>query len=535
MPLRKGKVLEWFPAGITDSYDSTFTFQGACTSLSNLVFDQGNPEAVISRPGVTVLTSFPGFTTPGFVSLHVTVGPLVYGFIASGLNVGFDQPFCFNTTTGAFVTLTGVTSGNVPTSPPTSGAWVPPSAAVIGTYLILTHPGYSGTGTNFFGVINLSTNAYSTSNLGTHALPSVPTSVANFNNRAYFAIANQTYYSDSLSPLVSTNAGQILTFGDTSPVTAMSGLPVTTSTAGVIQALIVFKTGQIWQVTGDPALSGNPIAETYLSLSQGTSSPRSVCQTTRGTFFIGTDGPMIVDSLGNVRALTNQNSPISDLRLPFINVTVPSRVEGDYASNVYRVCVPTVIQGNNVTNDYWFDVNKGRWNGPHSFPYDCSSAIGNSFILSSSSAPGKLFSSYPNPNPSTVYTDNGVALTTSLQSSAFPMSGDMDEYCIMESVIELASAGASVQYTISLQDTLNDVLSTAVVTTTQQGALWGSFVWGRGTWSTSVRIPNDFIIPWPGPVVSDKFLLNISASSSNSLFIGALQARAQPVGYTLRS
>ena len=535
MPLRRQKVLRWYPGGLCDAYDSTFTFEGACTSLQNLIFDQANPEAVVSRPGVQALTTFSGFTTPGFVSLHVPVGNLIYGFIASGRTAGYDEPFCYNVTTNSFVTLTGVTSSNVPQSPATSGAWTPPTAAVVGTYLIMTHPGFSGAGSNFFGVINLSTNAYSSSNTATNALPGVPSYVANFNNRAYFAIGNVLYFSDSLAPLTRTNATQSLTVGDTSTITALSGLPVTTSTAGVIPALIVFKTSQVWQVTGDPALSANPIAQTYLSLSQGTSSPRSVVQTTRGTFFLGTDGPMVITALGAVEALVHSGSMISDVRVPFINVTVPSRVEGEYASNIYRVCVPTSLSGSAQTNDYWFDVNKGRWTGPHTFVYDCASSLGSSFVLSSASIPATLFSSTPNPTASSVYTDNGSAITTVLKSSAWPQSGDMEEYAILETVLELTSAGTAVQYNITMTDTENNSLAAATVSTSSVGALWGSFTWGQAQWTPSVRIPNDFTVPWSAPVVSDKFIFGVSAISSAALTIGCAQSRAQPIGYTLRS
>ena len=537
MALRKGRVLEWFPGGLCDGYDSTFTFPGACTALTNLIFDQGNPEAVVSRPGVgAAFTNFAGFTSPGFVSFHCTVGPLIFGWIATGRTATYDEPFCYNTASGSFITLTGVTAGNVPLSPATSGAWTPPTAAVVGTYLIMTHPGFSGAGSNFFGVINLSTNAYSASNTATNALPAVPTCVANFNNRAYFGVGNILYFSDSLAPLTRTSATQSLTVGDTSPVIALSGLPVVTSTAGVIPALVVFKPSQIWQITGDSANAANPIAQTYLSLNEGTSAPRSIAQTIRGCFFVGTDGPMSIDALGNVKALANDGHAVADLRIPFINVTVPSRVAADYAANIYRVCVPTIIQGNQVTNDYWFDINKQRWTGPHTFTYDCASDTGVVFILSSAALPGMLFYSQPNPTTTSAYNDNGTALTVKLQSASWPQSGDMQEYAILETVLELASSGSQVQYNLSIQDTFNNILGAAVVTTRQQGATWGSFNWGSGTlWATSIKIPNDFIVPWADPITSDKFIFNLTANSSAALLVGELQARAQPVGYTLRS
>ena len=75
-------------------------------------------------------------------------------------------------------------------------------------------------------------------------------------------------------PLTRTNASQSLTLGDTTPITAQSGLPIQTTSAGVAGALIVFKGSNIWQITGDPTT--NNLALNYISLTKGSIAPRSV-------------------------------------------------------------------------------------------------------------------------------------------------------------------------------------------------------------------------------------------------------------------
>src|SRR5271154_418126 len=218
MPIPRGYAVRFTPKGLSDAFDATDVFAGACQTLQNLMFDQANPELLAARPGVgAALTTFPGFTTPGFVSLHVAIGTLIFGMIATGRNPGNDEPFCYDAVAGSFITISGVTAGNTPTSPATSGAWVPPTLAVIGIKVIVTHPGFSGTGSNFFGVIDVTNPAapvWSSSQVATFGLPGVPSAVANFNNRAYYAVKNQTWYSDVLNPLNATNAGQSLTIGD---------------------------------------------------------------------------------------------------------------------------------------------------------------------------------------------------------------------------------------------------------------------------------------------------------------------------------
>jgi hypothetical protein len=113
MPIPESATLRFTPKGLADAYDSTDTFPGACRKLQNLVFDQSNPELVIARPGVDgSLTSFAGFTTPGFISVQITVGTRIYGMVATGLTAGVDQPFCYDLSTSSFVAISGVTAGN---------------------------------------------------------------------------------------------------------------------------------------------------------------------------------------------------------------------------------------------------------------------------------------------------------------------------------------------------------------------------------------------------------------------------------------
>ena len=115
--------INFTPKGLSDSIDLTLSFQGACRSLQNLIFDQSNPEQVVARPGVgTAITSFASFTAPTFITVMIGIGSYIYGMVSSGRNAGYDEPFCYLIGTG-FITISGVTSGNVPVSPLTTGDW----------------------------------------------------------------------------------------------------------------------------------------------------------------------------------------------------------------------------------------------------------------------------------------------------------------------------------------------------------------------------------------------------------------------------
>lgn len=581
MAITKSLPMRFTPRGLIDAFDATDRFPGACRQLTNLVFDQSNPELVISRPGVSQMANMADngvFANPGFISLQASVGSRVYGMVATSRNPGFDEPFCYDTAISAFVPITGVTGGNVPASPAQTGEWTPPTMAVVGTMVIITHPGFSGAGANFYGIIDVTLpNApvWRSENTTTNLLPSVPLAVANFNNRAYFAIQNTLWFTDVLTnPLTITNASQTLVVGDSSLINTLVGLPLTTTSSGVIGALMVFKaTTQIWQLTGDVAF--NNLFLNYLSLNVGTNAPRTVVQSPYGIYFSSSGGPYFIDLLGTVRPLTyGQQELEPDLQAPFENARTPSRWAAAYNSTVYRVCGATIIRGRQFTNDYWFDEHKRRWNGPHTFRYDCASAVAGFFVLSSVNNPGLLIKSYTQQNPQFVSADLGTETQAKLLTSTFPKVGEMAMKQVTESQIELAASGGDITYTIVAMDEQGNVLGTAEVTVTQAGALWGAFVWGDGTewassnvwgggslwgakanywaggqvwgggayytsapgsgilWGAGVQnIPHTFPVPWPAPLVFEKLALQISASASTEVGIGTFYARYQKTGY----
>src|SRR5262249_22825238 len=121
-----------------------------------------------------------------------------------------------------------------------------------------------------------------------------PTSVENFNGRAYWLINPPTgtpsaVFSDILAPRNATSATQIITFDDQQKLTALAQLPLNNQLGGIIQGLLVFKgTAQTYQVTGDSA-AGN-LAKNSLNIATGTNSPLSIAVTPKGIAFAAPDG-----------------------------------------------------------------------------------------------------------------------------------------------------------------------------------------------------------------------------------------------------
>ena len=360
--------------------------------------------------------------------------------------------------------------------------------------------------------------------------------MSNFNNRAYWAIKNQSWGSDVLAPTVISNINSIITHGDTTPITGYAGLPVQTTSGGVASALLVFKAFQIWQVTGDAAQPLNPLANNFLSLTLGSQSPRSIVETPLGTIFIAIDGPYRVDQLGIVHPLKHDDqTPDQDVQVPFQNTTAPTRTAGGFTGNIYRSSVYTAINGIPLKADYWFDSNRRRWTGPHTVTFDILAPVANYFIVSDENYGAALFKSPILPDTLSVYNDNGVALTVLCESSTFPKDMHMAQRQVVESTIEVSSGGNQVVYTINAIDDQGAILNTATVTTPAAGFLWGSNLWGVNNWASANSIPHVYQIPWTAPVVFQKMATRVTASASSGLSIGTQFHRYEDAGYLVGS
>ena len=177
MTLANTKPLRFSPQGLSDALAEEDAFPGACTSLQNLIPDPSTKNLWTPRPAAVSLTTFGSFSSPTGVVVTKIVGSFVYGLVSTSRFAGKDEPFCFNLATNAFVTVTGISSGNVPTTQPTTGDWTPPTMDVMGTQLVVTHPGFDGV-TNFIGWFDITILTAPVWHAGNFLLQNVVTTLA---------------------------------------------------------------------------------------------------------------------------------------------------------------------------------------------------------------------------------------------------------------------------------------------------------------------------------------------------------------------
>jgi hypothetical protein len=536
MPIRNSQPFQSLPAGLSDSIDQSSAFPGSCQIMSNLVFDRSNRGAVVARPGVTVASSFAGFLFPTTVSVMFASGTLIYGMVGSNRNPGLDEPFCYDTVAQAFITVSGVTAANCPTTQATTGSWTPPTMDAMGIYVLVTHPGFTGANRfGWFDVTNPAAPTWTAGNTTVNLLPSLPIWVRQFYGRAYFGIKNAVYFTDSLALTISnTNFAAALIVGDSSFSTGCTGLPMSQTSGAVLQSICIFKPASVWQISGDIAVTSNPLSLNQLVDNVGCISPRTIQSTPMGIVFIGNDGPRFIDLSGRVNYLQVRQGITPDIVAPFATVTTPSRMVGAYSNGIYRVCLdgPYKIWDTTYANqDYWYDFIFQRWTGPHTFDYHCAVGVSNVFYIASNTTNGTLFNSAIIPSATTTYKDNGADMTCELVSGAIE-GAPMTMSAVVESTIELGGAGVGVVYYISMYDDKNNNLSPATISLYETNPLWGTAKWGQFIWRSAISNSQVFTIPWVNPVVFKKMVLSIRVVAAANVSIKSAFFRIQVLGYT---
>ena len=531
MALRGGVTVRFTPRGVYDALDGTDAPQGAMAALSNLVPDPSTQGCFLCRAAVTKLTAFAGFSSPGAVAVAYQLGTRVYGLVATVRNSGKDEPFVFDVPTSTFITVTGVTGATCPATQATSGNWTPPTMALVSTKLMVTHPGFPGAGTNFgwFDISNPAAPTWNAGNTATNALPSVPVAVAQFNGRAWYGLSSGAlWFSDVLVPTTITNASNTLQLGDTTAVTALAQLGLTTTSGGVVQGLITFKATSTWQVTGD--ITSSTLALNVLSPAVGTLAPRTVVNSPAGVSFMANDGIRLVTPAGAV------SNPIDGVQTPFQNALYPSRAAAAYSSGIYRVCVQNGAAVGVPFQDYWYDFPRGVWTGPHTFSYGMAVPYLEGFILASNAAAAlpALWFSEPRPAVSSnVSTENGSPLYFSFKTPPLPSNEKLYANSMVDTSVNMSFGPGYQQVSVAAEDENGTVLASATVLSNLPGPVWGAFSWGTTIWGGTLSGLKPQQIAWDTPVVFSKVVMYLTGAGATGLRISNLQAAYQPLRYML--
>lgn len=558
MALRNAIPVQFSPSTASDAVDSTNLRDGVMAMLTNLIPDPSTTNLWQCRPAAVKIADMnagggpfssgfsSGFETGGlfggtqtFVSTLLVIGTRAYGMVATTAFPGHDAPFSFNLATNSFDVISGITNANTPASPATSGPWTPPIMAAIGTKVICTHPGFNFAGGFAFGVLDISNPlapAWTAQNTTTNNLPALPAWVQNFNGRAWFLVnipngQPGAYFTDVLAPTVITNANQVLTFDDNQPLTTAAGLGLFNQSGGQIQALMIFKgTANVYQITGDAALS--TLARNSLNVATGTAAALSVTTTPVGLAFLAPDGLRIIDFYARI------SDPIGvdgrGINLPFLNIVVPSRANAGCNQNVLRVTVQNGGVIGAPFQEWWFDISRKKWSGPHTSSVSMIEPFNNTFITCPVNVLGSLWRSDVVQSLTSTFVENGVPLTWTYTTCLLPDTKQMAEFCIVETTINMALTSSQGAVTVQALDQNTSVLGQVQVQQFGSGVLWGQFNWGQANWGAPSSNLAHRPLSWTQPLVFSRIQFSVSGNSVAGFKIGDLFTRMQRLGYIQR-
>jgi hypothetical protein len=366
-------------------------------------------------------------------------------------------------------------------------------------------------------------------------LATPPTSVANFNQRAYWMVnpvsgttPPATIFSDVLVPRNVTNANQIVTYDDATPLTALGKLPLSNQLGGIIQALIVFKgVANMYQVTGDAALSN--LARNALNVATGTLAPLSIAPTPKGLAFIAPDGLRIIDFNAQV------SDPIGNdgmgKTLPFLYTITPSRTSAAANGTVYRVSVDDGSRIGSAQVEYWFDFARGGiWSGPHSFPFRVIKPYRNTFVGAPWAIGGSLWQSDYLQTSLSTFTENQVPLTFNWATAMLPDTDQMCENAMIETTVYLAMAAGG-NYLVQALNQDQSVLTFANVSNPVAPVIWGQFTWGQALWGGASASLFPRRVAWPIPVVFRRLQISVNGASAQQVRVGTLHMKYEQLGY----
>jgi hypothetical protein len=556
MSLRNAQPQKFSPVGLSDALDSTNVFPGAMQALQNLIPDVTTKNVWTCRPAAIAAVNFATFVGDfsavdfnstdfstafnvagaGFISVIKVVGTRVYGMLATNRNAGHDEPFIYDMVARSFVGLPGVTAANTPISPPTTGDWTPPTMDLIGSKMVVTHPGFTGAGGSFFGWFDLTTFGAPTWNAGntaTNPLPAPPSAVKQFGERAYYVVNNigspGLYGSDVLDPLTMTNGTFILTFGDNVPLTALGALPLNNVLGGIIQSLIVFKQNNAFQVTGDFASTTSPTTLNALNVPIGTLSPNGICSTPKGLAFIAIDGIRVVNLQGNI------GDPVGfagmGISAPFTQIVTPSRAAMACNANTLRVALETAAPAGAVMVEYWFDIGRSCFSGPHTCNCALMQPFSNTFVVTLAGVDAILFQSDSVQTPGSTFIENGEQLLIDWETSVLPDDGGMHETNLLETTINIVGAANGATYGLTFTTSDGTVLDTVALVTSSGGTTWGAFTWGGAVWTVSITGLSPVQLDWSVPIVYRKGSVGFTGVSALGFKIGDMYYRTEQLGY----
>jgi hypothetical protein len=523
------------------------------TNTSTLI--NGAPSVLGVQPGMTI-------TGAGITAGTTVVSTTEFNLTTTGLANGTTTLSNLASTVGVAVGQTvsglGIPSGSTVVGPITASTVVISNVAInTGVQISIS---FGGGGTITLSQAATATAAGVTLTIagGTRAAPlwgagdadrnnllSVPVGVAQFNARAYFACGlNGIVFSDAGLPcrVSNLNAVQALTTNDGLAVTAIAPLLLTSAlTGGIVAALIAFEGAtKMQQISGDAAIAAGSVSISngglstltmnVLPVATGTLAPLSIATCDLGTGFVSPQGLRFIEFSGAVSAPIGEGGV--GVVSPFIFSVTPSRICAAANQGVYRITTQNGASAITPQQEFWYDLRRKVWSGPHSSTASLIQPWRASFLMIFIGITAKLYQSDAQPGPSSTFIENNATLSWGYGTSLLPDSGDGNMVAVVEMTLAAELAAGSTA-SVSMVSDFGAALDTITLTGDGTVTIWGQFNWGAALWGSSGGVFRQRSLNWNVPLVFKQAMLSVAGTSAFNVRIGNLYMKHQRLGYKL--
>jgi hypothetical protein len=463
--------------------------------------------AQIIFTGATLVMSHAATITATFVPLSFGSQTVVMSQAATGSTVG--DTITFTTTT--------VNLSAVPLVTAATGATITFVGATINMTQAATGSTDQATLTITGGT--LAAPLWGAGDCDRNPLPSVPLAVVMFNARAYFALGvNGIVFSDAGTPCRVSNQPnvQALTTNDGTAITMIAPLELTaTLTGGIVQAVIAFSAdGAMRQITGD--MAANNLAMNLLPVATGTLAPLSVIPCILGTAFISPQGLRFIRPDGSVTDPIGADG--QGVTHPFQYAMYPSRICAEANVSVLRITVQHGSDPLQPFQEYWFDLSRKTFSGPHSFPARLIQHWRSTFVLAPIGVPASLWrSNSVGPayamGTASDFVENGNPLAWVGETVLLPDNAHMAMNAMVEAALTCAAAPG---------DTIQ------VVAINEQGSALDGVLLQPTIVNAALR---ERSLHWHEPIVYKQMSMQIRGASNSKVRIGNLYMKHEILGY----
>jgi hypothetical protein len=202
-----------------------------------------------------------------------------------------------------------------------------------------------------------------------------------------------------------------------------------------------------------------------------------------------------------------------------------------------RLTVQNGAVPGNPFQEYWYEIARKIWHGPHTFPASMIAQWNNTFVMTAQSdTTANLYQSDSVQSTTSSFTEPvgiGGPMSFTWYTSFMPDSQLMVYGNLNETTAKVAYGVGNPMFTVSCNNPDGAIFDTTTISNVGTVSVWGTMIWGSSLWGGTGSSLGTRKVNWHGPIVFDRIQMKITGTSAQGIKLGDAYFRYEPLGYTL--